>query len=101
MDTASIQSLQYSSFKVQCVCINGDAWFRGKDVALVLGYANTKQALIKNVEDDDKMILLDLLELGNTGGLSERPPESKGLLDRPLDANAKTQCALTNQVSTL
>jgi len=35
------------------------------------------------------VILLDLLELGNTGGLSERPPESRGLLDRPLDANAK------------
>ena len=29
-------------------------WFRGKDVATVLGYANTIQALIKNVDEDDK-----------------------------------------------
>ena len=29
-------------------------WFRGKDVASVLGYANTIQALTKNVDEDDK-----------------------------------------------
>ena len=44
-------------------------WFRGKDVASVLGYANTIQALIKNVDEDDKK---KMDELGN---LSERLPD--------------------------
>ena len=29
--------------------VNGDPWFKAKEVASVLGYANTKQAQIKNV----------------------------------------------------
>ena len=48
-------------------------WFRGKDVASVLGYANTIQALTKNVDDDDKK---KMEELGK-------------LSDSPLDANAQ------------
>ena len=48
-------------------------WFRGKDVASVLGYANTIQALIKNVDEDDKK------KMGELGKLS----------DSSLDANAK------------
>ena len=48
-------------------------WFRGKDVASVLGYANTIQALTKNVDDDDKK------KMGELGKLS----------DSSLDANAK------------
>ena len=43
--------------------------FRGKDVATVLGYAHTIQALIKNVDEDDKK---KMVELGN---LSERLPD--------------------------
>ena len=68
-----IQTFQNSSFKVQCLCVSGEPWFGGKDVATVLGYANTKQAIIKHVDDDDKRKMEEL------GGLSERP----------LDANAK------------
>ena len=34
--------------------INNEPWFVGKDVASVLGYANTKDALAKRVERDDK-----------------------------------------------
>ena len=64
-----IQTFQNSSFKVQCVCLSGEPWFRGRDVATVLGYANTTQALIKNVDEDDKK---KMDELGN---LSERLPD--------------------------
>ncbi len=42
-----------SSFKVQYLCVDGDPWFGGKDVALVSGYANTMQAEIVNMEQDD------------------------------------------------
>ena len=97
----AIQTFQNSSFKVQCVCVDGNPWFRGKDVATVLGYVNTKQALIKNVDEDDKQILTDLLALANKGGLSERPPKSTGDSEYLLDSNAKTQFSSTNQVSTL
>ena len=57
-----IQTFQNSSFKVQCVCVSGEPWFKGKDVAKILGYNNTTQALIKNVEEDDKK---KMEELGN------------------------------------
>ena len=33
--------------------INDEPWFVGKDVASVLGYANTKDALAKRVERED------------------------------------------------
>ena len=68
-----IQTFQNSSFQIGCVCVDGNPWFRGKDVATILGYNNTKQAIIKNVDVDDKKKMEEL------GGLSERP----------LDANAK------------
>ena len=40
-----IQTFQNASFKVQCVCVSGEPWFRGKDVAMMLGYANTVKLL--------------------------------------------------------
>jgi prophage antirepressor-like protein len=49
----TIQTFQKSTFKVQCVCISGETRFRGKDVATVLGYADIKEAITKNVDDDD------------------------------------------------
>ncbi len=85
----AIQTFQNSSFKVQRVCVDGNPWCRGKDVATVLGYVNTKQALIKNVDEDDKQILSNLLALANEGGLSERAPKSTCLSDSPLDSKAK------------
>ena len=68
-----LQTFQNTCFKVQCVCISGEPWFRGKDVATVLGYANTVKAISNNVDDDDKKKLKEL------GGHS----------DYPLDANAQ------------
>lgn len=34
--------------------INGETWFVGKDVAEILGYSNTRDALAKHVDDEDK-----------------------------------------------
>ena len=31
-----------------------NVWFKGKDVALILGYSDTDQALRKHVESEDK-----------------------------------------------
>lgn len=33
---------------------DGEPWFVGKDVATILGYTNTRDALIKHVDDEDK-----------------------------------------------
>lgn len=33
---------------------NGNPWFVGKDVAVILGYSNTRDALSKRVDDEDK-----------------------------------------------
>lgn len=35
---------------------DGEPWFAGKDVAVVLGYGDTDQALRKHIDDEDKLI---------------------------------------------
>lgn len=42
------------SNKVRVIEINGDPWFVGKDVATVLGYKNTRDAMNKHVDTEDK-----------------------------------------------
>lgn len=38
---------------------NGEPWFVGKDVATALGYSNTKDALAKHVDEQDKTTTLN------------------------------------------
>ncbi len=78
-----IETFQYFSFKIQGICINGDPWFRGKDIATVLGYADTKKSIAKNVDDNDRQILSDLLALTNEGGISESPLDVGGTQNTP------------------
>ena len=40
---------------VRTTVINGEPWFVGKDVASALGYSNTKDALSRHIDDDDKL----------------------------------------------
>lgn len=40
--------------EVRTVNIDGEPWFVGKDIALALGYINTKDALSRHVDADDK-----------------------------------------------
>lgn len=40
--------------RVRTLLIDGDPWFVGKDVAVVLGYSNSRDALSKHVDDEDK-----------------------------------------------
>ena len=55
-----IQTFQNSSFKIGCVCVDGNPWFRGKDVATILGYSDTKQAIRVNVDSGDKKKMEEL-----------------------------------------
>lgn len=41
--------------KVRVQEINGEPYFVGNDVATILGYKNTRDALIKHVDDEDKI----------------------------------------------
>ena len=40
---------------VRTLEINGEPWFVGKDAAEILGYANTRDALAKHVDEEDRM----------------------------------------------
>lgn len=40
---------------IRTVTIDGQPWFVGRDVAQALGYSNTKDALMRHVDDDDKL----------------------------------------------
>lgn len=39
---------------VRTVCIDGEPWLVGKDVAVILGYSNTRKALLDHVDTEDK-----------------------------------------------
>lgn len=41
--------------KVRSLLIDGEPWFVGKDVAVILGYSNTKKAIIDHIDEEDKM----------------------------------------------
>jgi len=40
---------------VRSITVNGEPYFVGKDVAEILGYANTRDALAKHVDEEDRM----------------------------------------------
>lgn len=40
--------------EIRTVTIDGEPWFVGKDVATALGYSNTRDAIAKHVDDEDK-----------------------------------------------
>lgn len=41
--------------KVRTVCLDGEPWLVGKDVALILGYAKPNNALASHVDEDDSL----------------------------------------------
>ena len=43
--------------EMRTVTIGEEIWFVGKDVAEILGYKNSKDALITHVSDEDKRII--------------------------------------------
>ena len=50
-----LQIFKSSEFgQVRTLAIDGEPWFVGKDIAVALGYINTKDALSRHVDADDK-----------------------------------------------
>ena len=54
MDKSKMQVFAYDEAMVRTVDVDGEPWFVGKDVANALGYSNTKDALAKHVDDEDR-----------------------------------------------
>jgi prophage antirepressor-like protein len=50
----NIQIFKYENNDVRTVEMNGEPWFVGKDVASVLGYKDTVNALKTHVDEDEK-----------------------------------------------
>ena len=40
--------------EISCVIANGEPWFKAKEIAEALGYSNSKQAVLLNVDEEDK-----------------------------------------------
>lgn len=53
MELQIFQNAEFGS--VRSVTVNGEPHFVGKDVAEILGYSNTRKALLDHVDEDDKM----------------------------------------------
>ncbi|MFM7978276.1 MAG: Bro-N domain-containing protein [Candidatus Fonsibacter sp.] len=57
---SDIKLFNFNGHEIQWYDSNGEPWFRGKDVATILEYADTKKALVAHVDDDYKKKLEDL-----------------------------------------
>ena len=70
--TNNLQIFENPEFgKVRTVFLDGEPWMVGKDIAIILGYKNTKDALASHVDAEDKRIVLrsenTTLEIPNRG----------------------------------
>lgn len=50
-----IQLFNFENHEVRSLLINSEPWFVGKDVAKILGYKDTSDALKKHVDEEDKL----------------------------------------------
>ena len=49
-----VKIFNFENNQVRVVEIEGEPWFVGKDVASVLGYSNSRKALLDHVDNEDK-----------------------------------------------
>lgn len=49
-----LKQFNFENNQVRTLLINDEPWFVGKDVAEILGYSNTRDALSKHVDSEDK-----------------------------------------------
>lgn len=54
----NLQIFENSEFgKVRTVIVNDEPYLVGKDVATILGYKNTRDAILRHVDDEDKVVV--------------------------------------------
>ena len=59
----------YEENEISVIKCRDEIWVRDKDIAKVLGYEKTHNAILKHVDDDDKSILEDLRRALHQGRL--------------------------------
>ena len=75
-----------ASYDIRYILVDGEPWFKGKEVATALGYADTKQAIRVLVDDDYKKRLGELENQCGAKGVSDTTlNQPKVVLDTPLD----------------
>ena len=52
-----LQNFNFNGAQIRALTIDNEPYFVGKDVAEILGYKNTKDALLKHVEQEDKTVV--------------------------------------------
>ena len=52
---SNLQLFDFEGNQVRTLEIENEPWFVGKDVAEILGYSDTNQAIRKRVDDEDKL----------------------------------------------
>lgn len=73
---------------VRTVEINGEPWFVGKDIAEILGYSNTRDALGRHVDDEDKNTVV--IPDGNKGNPNQTIINESGLYSLILSSKLPT-----------
>ena len=58
---SEIVEFSFNNKPIACVVVGGDPWFKGKDIATLLDYADTKKAIAKNVSEDDRKKMEELM----------------------------------------
>ncbi|CAC5985381.1 anti-repressor [Staphylococcus aureus] len=53
----ALQTFNFEELPVRTLTVDNEPYFVGKDVAEILGYSNTRDALSKHVDEDDKKVL--------------------------------------------
>ncbi|EZY67985.1 phage antirepressor KilAC domain-containing protein [Staphylococcus aureus] len=53
----ALKTFNFEELPVRTLTVDNEPYFVGKDVAEILGYSNTRDALSKHVDEDDKEIL--------------------------------------------
>ena len=63
---SEIVEFSFNNKPIACVVVGGDPWFKGKDIATLLDYADTKQAIAQNVSKDDRKKMEELSGVSQT-----------------------------------
>ncbi|KAA1039148.1 phage repressor protein [Macrococcus equipercicus] len=62
---SELQLFNFEQLPVRTIDVEGEPHFVGKDVAEILGYSNTRDALIRHVDSEDKVVV----KLDTPGGM--------------------------------
>lgn len=68
MENNQVQVFNGEFGDVRVIMRNEQPWFVGKDVAEILGYVDTNQAIRNHVDSEDKLNVKTTLSLGQRGG---------------------------------